>query len=87
MKQRMLPNLTGPVLLLLLTLCAGCSPAPLVVPAQRQPLPPEARQPPPPEICQPTCSAGLARLLDSLLRSPTPGAAQLGPASGSPGSR
>ena len=87
MKPRTLPSWIAPALTLLLTLCAGCAPAPLVVPAQRQPLPPEARQPPPPEICQPTCSVGLARLLDSLLRSPTPGAGQGGPASGSPGSR
>ena len=87
MKHEIPLSLNALGLTLLLMLCAGCAPAPLVVPAQRLPLPPEARQPPTPEICQPTCSAGLARLLERLLRSPTPGAGQGGPASGSPGSR
>lgn len=54
---------------LLLTACA--SPPPLLPPvmlpeAQIPPLPPQARQPVPPAICLPTCSAGLARLLDQL---------------------
>ena len=70
--KRLLPWLLL-ALLLPLTLCAGCATEPRVLaqPAPRLPLPQEARQPPVDPMCQPTCSDGLARLLDGLLPLPT----------------
>lgn len=68
--------LTLPALLLTMLL-AGCvcntpPPLPVVVPPPQRPaLPPEARQPELPEICSPTCSEGLMRLREQLLRTLT----------------
>ena len=83
MPQRLPPAARWLIVMLLLLLLAGCASAPLQLPAPAPlipPLPQEARQPDPPPICQPTCSAGLARLLDSLLQPPTPPASQGSPA-------
>lgn len=73
----------APALLLLTVLCVGCASVtpPLVLPAQVPPLPQAARQPPLPPICVPTCSDGLARLLDSLLPPPTSAVPPAAPAS------
>lgn len=62
--------------LLLTVLLAGCvcntpPPPAVVLPPQRPALPPEARQPELPEICSPTCSDGLTRLREQLLRTLT----------------
>lgn len=67
LKLRTLPALLSPMLL------AGCwnATAPLAVAVPPPPLPQEARQPASPPLCSPTCSAGLAKLLDSLLQPPT----------------
>lgn len=77
---------SAPTLISLVLLLTGCAGAPLAlepVPAPAiPPLPQSARQPAPAEICTPTCSAGLARLLDSLLPSPTSAAE---PAPSAPG--
>jgi hypothetical protein len=85
MKHRPLQLPIALLLLPLLTLAASCSTAPrsLVVDVPRLPLPQEARQPAPPVLCQPSCSTGLASLLNSLQRSPTIAAAPASPASAS----
>ena len=64
-RNKSLPPVLMP--LLLLTLLAGCKTSlppiapPSVQPPQRPPLPQEGRQPPTPSLCSPTCSAGLMR--------------------------
>ncbi|MCY1532449.1 hypothetical protein D9M68_677240 [compost metagenome] len=68
----------GPMLLGLAMLCSGCSgastkPSEGVAPAAIPSLPSSARQPKPVPECEPTCSAGLERLLDSMLPRPTSG--------------
>jgi len=83
MLQRFNLKPTAPLLIALALLLSGCSnvlrkpPAQPHVPA----LPQVARQPAPPPLCQPTCSEGLAKLLDSLQPSPTSAAQPGQPAS------
>lgn len=70
------PVVTLIVLALTLTACAlpQRPQAPAVVPqAEIPPLPPQARQPPVPAMCSPTCSAGWARLVQSLRQKLTGG--------------
>ncbi len=78
------PALTLSACALLLSACASKSPPlPVVVqPPNIPPLPAVAQQPPPPPICRPTCSAGLATLLESWLPPLTPPAPPASPASG-----
>lgn len=67
------PALTLIACALLLSGCAAPKPPPPVVvtPPRIPPLPQEAKQPEPPPICRPTCSSGLAKLLESWLNSRT----------------
>lgn len=65
-----LPVLLVIVLLVLLTGCASVPPTPS--PGSATPLPPRVRPKQPPPICSPTCSDGLAKLLDNLLTTPKP---------------
>ena len=67
------PALMLLALSLLVMGCACVQPPPpqppvVVPPPEVPPLPQSARQPAAPPLCSPTCSDGLKRLLDSLLR-------------------
>lgn len=67
---------------LLLTACGTAPPSlPVAAPAI-PPLPQQARQPQPPASCLPTCNAGLTRLRENLLSTPTPPTPPAAPASG-----
>lgn len=86
MLPRKLPPAIGLMLPLLAMLCSGCAsvlPKQVPVVVQRLPLPAQARQPEPEQICVPTCSAGLAKLLDELLQPQTSAAPPASPASAS----
>lgn len=70
----LLKMLSESLLCALWLLVTGCATAPqplpplVIDPPSIPPLPLQARQPPAPAICLPTCSDGLTRLRDSLLR-------------------
>lgn len=79
---------TAVLLIVLPLLVMGCASAPqplpplVVAPPAIPPLPQEARQPQALAICLPTCSDGLARLLEALLLPLMPAGPQALPVSG-----